>query len=177
MRLRVPGRADLGTRGAMLSETDTSLQMAQGGGYPPGGPYGGGGFGPPGAPPGGGGFAPGGGGFAPPGGPPGGKPITGGKQTIAMHQMTIDPATGLPKGENPPASTAAVLALVCGLLLCLGPLTGIAAIIAGFMGMRAAKADAAVGGYGIAMAGLILGVLNLLLSAVGVVLMFLGILV
>ena len=167
----------------MLTQAGTP-HSAQGGGYPPGGPYGGG-YGPPGGappggygPPGGGGYGPpGGGGFAPPGSPPGGKPITGGKHTIAMHQMTIDPTTGLPKGEKPPASTAAVVALICGLLLCLGPLTGISAIVAGFMGMRAAKADAAVGGYAMAMAGLILGVLNLLLSAVGVVLMLLGILV
>ncbi len=40
--------------------------------------------------------------------------------------MTIDPKTGLPRGEKPPASTAAVVALVCGILLCLGPFTGVA---------------------------------------------------
>src|SRR5688572_32349834 len=97
------------------------------GGYPPGPP---GGF-PPGAPP-GGGYPPGPGGFAPAPPPPGftppgagGKPITGSAQTMAMHAMTIDPNTGLPRGEKPPASTAAAVALVCGALLCLGPLTGI----------------------------------------------------
>src|SRR5687768_18534433 len=103
------------------------------GGYGPPGGYPPGGYGPPGGP---GGFAPappGGGGFVPPGGG-GPKPITGGKGTMAMHAMTIDPNTGLPKGEKPPASAAAVLALVCGILLCLGPLTGIPAIIAGFIG-------------------------------------------
>ena len=145
----------------------------QGGGWgPPGGGYGppgGGGYGPPGAPPGGppgyggpGGFAPAppGGGFVPPGGA---KPITGGKQTMALHAMTIDPRTGLPKGEKPPASPAAVVALVCGLLLCLGPLTGIPAIIAGFLGRRAAARDPAnVGGKNMALAGIILGVLNLI---------------
>ena len=55
-----------------------------------------------------------------PAGPPG-KPITGSAATMAMHAMTIDPKTGLPRGEKAPASTAAVVALVCGILLCLGP--------------------------------------------------------
>ncbi|MCC6666169.1 MAG: DUF4190 domain-containing protein [Polyangiaceae bacterium] len=136
-------------------------RQAQGGGWgPPGG------YGPPGAPPGGYGGPPGGFQPAPPGGhgpPGGGKPITGGKQTMALHAMTIDPTTGMPKGEKPPASPAAVVALVCGLLLCLGPLTGIPAIIAGFIARGAAKKDPAnVGGGGLAIAGIILGVLNLL---------------
>lgn len=82
---------------------------------------------------------------------------------MALHAMSIDPTTGMPKGEKPPASTAAVIALVCGLLLCLGPLTGIPAIIAGFIGRRAAKVDPAnVGGSGMALAGIILGIVNLL---------------
>ncbi len=143
---------------------------AQGGGWGPPGGYGPpgappGGYGPPGAPPGGYGAPPGGFQPPPPGGhgPPGGKPITGGKQTMALHAMTIDPTTGMPKGEKPPASTAAVIALVCGLLLCLGPLTGIPAIIAGFIARGAVKKDPAnVGGGGLAIAGIILGVLNLL---------------
>ncbi len=144
---------------------------AQGGGWgPPGGPPPGG-YGPPGAPP--GGYGPPGappGGFAPPPAPPGGfappaqgKPITGGKQTMAMHQMSIDPTTGLPRGEKPPASNASVIALVCGVLMCLGPLTGIPAIIAGIIGRRAMKADPVnVGGGGMAMAGIVLGILNVL---------------
>jgi len=135
-----------------------------GGGYPPGPP---GGY-PPGAPP--GGYPPGPGGFAPAPPPPGftppgagGKPITGSPQTMAMHAMTIDPNTGLPRGEKPPASTAAMVAVVCGALLCLGPLTGIPAIIAGFIARRAIKqAPNAIGGGGMALAGIILGVVNLL---------------
>ncbi|MCE7893716.1 MAG: DUF4190 domain-containing protein [Sorangiineae bacterium PRO1] len=82
---------------------------------------------------------------------------------MALHAMTIDPTTGLPKGEKPPASTAAVLALVCGILMCLGPLTGIPAIIAGIIARGAVKKDPDnVGGGGLAIAGIILGVLNLL---------------
>ena len=89
---------------------------------------------------------------------------------MALHAMTIDPKTGLPKGERPPAGTAAVLALVCGILLCLGPLTGLTAIIAGVVarGQSRRKPDS-VGGQGMALAGILLGALNLLLSAAGLV--------
>jgi hypothetical protein len=140
------------------------------GGYPPGSGYPpppGGGYPPP--PP--GGFAPPPGGFAP---APPGKPITGSPQTMAIHAMTIDPATGLPRGEKPPATTAAVVSLVCGLLLCLGPLTGIPAIIAGFIARGAIKRDpASAGGGTMALAGIILGVLNVLGFVVWFVLGFL----
>ena len=83
---------------------------------------------------------------------------------MALHAMTIDPKTGLPKGEKPPASPAAVLALVCGILLCLGPLTGPAAIIAGLVARgQAQRKPHAVGGRGMATIGIVLGLLNLLL--------------
>jgi len=86
---------------------------------------------------------------------------------MAMHAMTIDPTTGLPRGEKPPASTAAVIALVCGILLCLGPFTGIPAIIAGVLGRKAAREfPEKVGGGGMATAGLVLGLLNVTLSLV-----------
>ncbi len=86
---------------------------------------------------------------------------------MALHAMSLDPRTGLPIGARPPASTAAVLALVCGCLLCLGPLTGLVALIAGFVGWRAARRDPQrVGGEGMSIAGLALGALNLLLSSV-----------
>jgi hypothetical protein len=86
---------------------------------------------------------------------------------MAMHAMTIDPRTGLPRNEKPPASTAAVVALVCGILLCLGPFTGIPAIIAGVLGRRAAREfPHTVGGKGMATAGLMLGILNVVLSLI-----------
>ena len=81
--------------------------------------------------------------------------------------MTIDPKTGLPRGEKPPASTAAVVALVCGILLCLGPFTGIPAIIAGVLARKAARQyPQTVGGAGMGLAGILLGSLNLVLSAI-----------
>ena len=89
---------------------------------------------------------------------------------MAMHAMTIDPKTGLPRGEKPPASTLAVVALVCGILVCLGPFTGIPAIIAGILGRKAAReSPQTLGGSGMATAGLVLGILNLLLTVVGIV--------
>lgn len=86
---------------------------------------------------------------------------------MALHAMTIDPRTGLPRGEKPPASTASVIALVCGILLCLGPLTGVSAIIAGVVGLRAARTrPQEVGGAGLASAGIGLGSLNILISII-----------
>lgn len=128
---------------------EPTVRAAGGGwGQPPGG--GPGGLGPP------GGFAPPGGGAHPP------KPITGGPQTVAMHAMSLEPTTGLPRGEKPPATTAAVLSLVCGLLLCLGPVAGVTAIVAGLVARAAARREPAVnGGGGVALAGILLGAFNL----------------
>jgi len=86
---------------------------------------------------------------------------------MALHAMTIDPKTGLPRGEKPPASTAAVVSLVCGVLLCLPVVTGVAAIVAGIIARGAARRNpASVGGSGMALAGILLGSANLLFSAV-----------
>lgn len=89
---------------------------------------------------------------------------------MAMHAMTIDPRTGLPKGEKPPASPAAVLSLVCGILLCLTPLTGLTAIVAGLVARgQVQRRPAVVGGSGIATVGIALGFLNLLLWTAGII--------
>jgi hypothetical protein len=96
------------------------------------------------------------------------KPITGSAETMALHAMTIDPKTGLPKGEKPPASPSAVLSLVCGMLLCLGPFTGLTAIVSGLVARgQAQRKPNVIGGKGMALVGILLGVLNLLLSALG----------
>lgn len=155
-----------------LGGATSTPRTAQGGGYgPPGGYRPPGGHGPPGSQgrSGAGGYgAPGGGGYGPPGPPRDPrKPITGSPETMALHALTIDPRTGLPRGEKPPASTAAVVALVCGILLCLGPFTGLPAIVAGVIGRRAAREQpASVGGTGMATAGIVLGILNLVVSVI-----------
>jgi hypothetical protein len=84
-----------------------------------------------------------------------------------MHSMGIDPQTGLPYGEKPPASTVSVVALLAGFLLCLGPIAGVVAVLAGVLGLSAAARDPrAVGGRGLCFAGIALGILNLLGSAI-----------
>jgi hypothetical protein len=98
------------------------------------------------------------------------KPITGSAETMALHAMTIDPKTGLPKGEKLPASPAAVLSLVCGILLCLGPLTGLTAIVSGLVARgQAQRKPNAVGGQGMALIGILLGVFNLFLSVIALI--------
>ncbi len=139
--------------------------MGQGGGWgpPPGPPGGWGPQSPHGYPP-----APPPEGAPPQGGSPPGaarpKPITGGSETLAIHAMSIDPMTGLPRGESPPGSTSSVVALVAGILLCLGPIAGAVAIVAGILARRAASADPArVGGVKAANAGIVLGIINFVL--------------
>ena len=76
-------------------------------------------------------------------------------QTVARHERFC---------------TASVVALVCGILLCLGPLTGVSAIIAGVVGLSAARArPQEVGGAGLASVGIGLGTLNVLISIIALV--------
>jgi hypothetical protein len=97
------------------------------------------------------------------------KPITGSAETMAMHAMTIDPKTGLPKGEKPPATPAAVLSLVCGVLLCLGPVTGLTAIVAGLVARaQVQRRPTVIGGGTMAAIGIALGIVNLLMSTLGI---------
>jgi hypothetical protein len=89
---------------------------------------------------------------------------------MAMHAMTIDPKTGLPRGEKPPASAAAVVSIVCGMLLCLGPLTAIPAIVAGILARSAIRRDPnGVGGGTMAIVGIVLGTSNLCAVLLGLV--------
>jgi hypothetical protein len=128
-----------------------------GGGFTPPPPPPGGGFTPaPPPPPPGGGFTPPpppGGGFVPP--PPGGYTPTGagyaGKRTdgLAIGSLIVG-----------------ILSLICFWPLCLGILLGPAAAIMGYISrQRVAASGGALGGAGLALAGLIIGVVGFLASA------------
>jgi len=92
--------------------------------------------------------------------------------------MSIDPKTGLPRGEKPPASSAAVVSLICGILLCLGPLTGLPAIVAGVVAKGQIRQDPTnVGGGTMATVGIVLGILNVLGSIAAVVIWVVSLLV
>lgn len=62
------------------------------------------------------------------------------------------------------SNVLAVTSLICGLLACVPFVTGIAAVITGALGIRKAN-DPRYGGRGIAIAGLVLGVMSILLWA------------
>jgi hypothetical protein len=59
------------------------------------------------------------------------------------------------------ANALAVISLICGIVACVPFLTGIAAVITGALGIRKAN-DPRYGGRGIAIAGLVLGVMSIL---------------
>jgi hypothetical protein len=67
-------------------------------------------------------------------------------------------------GEGPPppaeANGPAIASLVCGLLGCIPVVTGLAAVVLGILGIRKAS-DPRVGGRGMAIVGLILGLVSL----------------
>jgi hypothetical protein len=73
---------------------------------------------------------------------------------------------GMVPGYPPRTSGAAITSLVCGLLLCVPALSGLLAIIFGIVGMSATR-NPMVRGRGMAIAGLILGILNFLMWAGG----------
>lgn len=88
-----------------------------------------------------------------------GRPFTlspsGGAFAQPPQQVTY--ASGTHVKSNP----LAIASLICGCILCVPFLPGIAAIVTGAIGMRKAR-DPAVTGKGMAIAGLTLGVLNIL---------------
>jgi predicted Zn finger-like uncharacterized protein/prepilin-type processing-associated H-X9-DG protein len=65
-------------------------------------------------------------------------------------------------GAHVRSNPLAIASLICGCFLCLPLVPGIAAIITGTLGMRRAR-DPAVTGKGMAIAGLTLGILNVVL--------------
>jgi hypothetical protein len=87
-----------------------------------------------------------------------GQPFTLSPSGAAFAQPTVSYASGADVKSNP----LAIASLICGCLLCVPFLPGIASIITGAIGMRKTK-DPAVTGKGLAIAGLVLGILNVLL--------------
>jgi hypothetical protein len=91
----------------------------------------------------------------PPGVPPGYPPQGFGPQGYSLPAMTK-------------TSGAAVCSLVCGLVMCIPGITGLVAVITGIIGI-AETGKPAVRGRGMAIAGLVLGIISLgLWGAVGV---------
>lgn len=65
---------------------------------------------------------------------------------------------------TPPAresNTAALISMICGVLLCIPLLTSIPAIAFGVVGLRKARLRPQAGGRGLAIAGLVLGIIGL----------------
>jgi hypothetical protein len=134
-----------------------------GGSSPP--PPSGGGFTPPPPPPGGGYTPPPpppGGGYTPPPQPPGGGYILPPPVGYAGAAVAGPRTDGLAIG----ALIAGILSVVCFWPLCLGIILGPAAAIMGFISrQRIAASAGTVGGDGLALAGLILGILGFIASA------------
>ena len=84
-----------------------------------------------------------------------------------MDQPPPTPLPAIPYGPPPRGANGwAIASLVCGILLCVPLLTGAAAAVTGFIGLRRSRD---LGGRGLAIAGLILAAVNLLLwSGLGV---------
>ena len=77
-------------------------------------------------------------------------------------QQPAQPGAYVPPSTAPGASRTngmAIGSLVCGLLFCVPFVTGLAAIVLGFFGIKRAN-EPQVGGKGLAVTGLVLGVLS-----------------
>lgn len=81
------------------------------------------------------------------------------------QQQPYGQPQGVPGAYSMPAqrhtSAAAITSLVCGILGCIPFITGLLAVVCGFIGMRTTR-DPRYSGRGMAVAGLILGLLSLL---------------
>jgi Domain of unknown function (DUF4190) len=107
----------------------------------------------------------------PPGGPPNYPP---------NYPPYVPPGMQGPSGYSLPPTTrtsgAAITSLVCGLIMCIPFVTGLVAVITGFIGISTTS-NPAVKGRGMAIAGLILGLLSLAgwgLLSIGSVALFHG---
>jgi predicted Zn finger-like uncharacterized protein len=83
----------------------------------------------------------------------------------AMAQPPMQYSTGA--SGKPKTSGMAIASLICGIVLCLAPLTSIAAIILGVLGLQKVKQGA--GGKGMAITGIVLGAVGILLAVAAAV--------
>ncbi len=81
----------------------------------------------------------------------------------ALDPAALEPAgVTYASGANVRSNPLAIASLICGCLLCVPLVPGIASIITGAIALRKTR-DPAVTGKGMAIAGLVLGILNVLL--------------
>ncbi len=83
--------------------------------------------------------------------------LSAGGAAFAQPTQPVSYASGAEAKPNP----LAIASLICGCFLCVPVLPGIASIVCGAIGLRKTR-DPAVTGKGLAIAGLVLGALNLL---------------
>ena len=88
--------------------------------------------------------------------------------------MTQAPPTASAPGAEQKTSGLAIASLVCGLIICCWPLTGIAAVICGHLAMAKINRGEA-GGKTIATVGLVLGYIGIALGILGIILQVAGV--
>ncbi len=71
-----------------------------------------------------------------------------------MSEQSVPPA-------GKPSNPAALTSIICGALLCIPLITSIPAVIFGIVGLNKARREPQAGGRGLAIAGLILGVIGI----------------
>src|SRR3954447_25965195 len=81
------------------------------------------------------------------------------------HDPYMAPSSPIAKGATE-GNGMAVASLVCGVLFCIPVITGLLAILFGILGIRKASSGRA-GGKGMAIAGLLLGIVGLGGQAIG----------
>ena len=84
----------------------------------------------------------------------------------AMPPPGSYPPPGFQPAPAPKTNGLAIASLICGILFCVPYLASLSAIILGILGIQKSK-QPGTGGKGMAIAGLVLGVLGLLISVAG----------
>ena len=86
----------------------------------------------------------------------------------SAEQVTPPPVDyGSPATGKPKTSGMAIASLICGILLCLAPISSVFALIFGYLGIKKTGPGQA-GGRGMAIAGLVLGGVGILLSILSI---------